>query len=170
MDAESVMRFSRITDSGGIVHIYLIIQVLHDQFRRLRAKYEKSTPFISASAVLCNGHPYVVFDFGLENARIRLDDPFGSGDKLGEKLAAGDVTTIILTDKPQDQTMDSANTFNFNLDEIIAYTFTFTTEMHELYTLYHMLKQANPETKLKTHTEARNTPAPPTSPVSPRQS
>jgi len=124
------------------VHTYLIIQVISDQFRRLRAKYRQSTPFISASAVLCNGHPYIVFNFGLENARIRLDDQFESGDKLGERFAVGDVTTIILTDKLQEQLTDSGDTFNFDLDEIIAHTFTYTREMHELYALYHLYGQA----------------------------
>jgi len=78
----------------------------------------------------------LVFGYG---ASINLSESFGSGETLGEKLHAGDVVTVILTDKSGDQLFtrkDGGLTLNFALEDVTVYLFTYTKEMEQLYDFY----------------------------------
>jgi hypothetical protein len=109
-------------------------------------------PKLSCQAIIHNGNPYVVFEYG---ASICLSEAFGSGETLGEKLVAGDIVTIILTDKPQDQLFSSSSVnlaLNFNLNEVIIYPFTYTKEMEQIYDFYRQyvnLKDSNSKIAIK---------------------
>ncbi len=70
---------------------------------------------------------------------ICLSEAFGSGETLGEKLVAGDIVTIILTDKPANQLFSSSDeelALYFGLDQVIIYPFTYTIEMDQIYDFY----------------------------------
>lgn len=114
-------------------HNYLIIQVPTQEYNSLKAKITQS---VACWPVIQNGKLTLVFGFG---AIINLSEAFGSGETLGEKLHSGDVVTVILTDKPQDQLFlikDGVLSLNFNIADVIAYPFTYTKEMVETYEVY----------------------------------
>ena len=83
-------------------HNYLIIQFGKEEFSALKARFDTQVPKLSCQAIIRNGNPYVVFEYG---GAICLSEAFGSGETLGEKLVAGDIVTIILTDKPAGSTV-----------------------------------------------------------------
>jgi fructoselysine-6-P-deglycase FrlB-like protein len=74
---------------------------------------------------------------------------------LSEKLNVGDIVTVILTDKAQDQLFvfnDNNLTLNFSLEEVVVYPFTYTKEMeqiYEFYSNYTKLKDTNRQISLK---------------------
>jgi hypothetical protein len=78
---------------------------------------------------------------------------------LGEKLQPGDIITVILTDKPQDQLFvltDNKLTVNFGLEEVTVYPFTYTKEMeqiYEFYTHYTNIKDSNNQIAVKNKTK-----------------
>lgn len=128
------MQFFQLRDSESKVwHNYLIIQVPTPEYNSLKAKVTQS---IAPWPVIQNGRPTIVFGYG---AMINLSEAFGSGETLGEKLHAGDIVTVILTDKPQDQLFQNKEgtaTLNFNLSDVTIHPFTFTKEMEQTYEFY----------------------------------
>jgi len=113
---------------------YLVIQVSKEGYLSLKAQVTQTS--VNCWPVLQNGMPMLVFGYG---ASINLSESFGSGETLGEKLHAGDVVTVILTDKSGDQLFtrkDGGLTLNFALEEVTVYLFTYTKEMEQLYDFY----------------------------------
>lgn len=113
---------------------YLIIQVSKEGYLSLKAQVTQTS--VNCWPVIQNGKPMLVFGYG---ASINLSESFGSGETLGEKLHAGDVVTVILTDKSGDQLFtrkDGGLTLNFALEEVTVYLFTYTKEMEQLYDFY----------------------------------
>ncbi len=133
-------------------HNYLVVQLGKEEFRALKTRFETQVPKLDCWAMIRDGGPYIVFDYG---GVISLGEAFGSGQTLGEKLQVGDVVTVILTDKPQDQLFILENRvlkLNFALSEVIVYPFTYTKEMeqtYEFYAHYARLKEGNREVTIK---------------------
>ena len=114
-------------------HNYLVVPLSKEGFSALRTQFESHVPNFSCWALLKKGQPYIVFDYG---GAVCLSEAFGSGETLGDKLAAGDVVTVVLTDKPQEQLFvfsEGNLTLNFSLDEVIVYPFTYNKEMETTY-------------------------------------
>lgn len=81
-------------------HNYLVLPLSKDEFVTLQSRFETQVPKLSCWATIRKGRPFIVFEYG---GTICLSEPFGSGETLGDKLAVGDIVTVVLTDKPQDQ-------------------------------------------------------------------
>lgn len=114
----------------------LVMQVSKEEYSSLKTKFDSEVPKLACWAVIRNGNPYIVFEYG---GSIRLSEEFGSGETLGDKLGVGDIVTVILTDKPQDQLFvlsEGSLKINFNLEDVIAYPFTYTKEMEQAYEFY----------------------------------
>jgi hypothetical protein len=115
---------------------YLVIQLGKEEFDALKTRFDSQVPRFSCWAIIRKGNPYIVFEYG---GTICLSESFGSGETLGDKLTVGDVVTVILTDKPQDQLFVFANNtldLKFSLEEVIAYPLTYTEEMEQIYDFY----------------------------------
>lgn len=142
------MQFAHIIDEfTGIQHNYLILPLEKEQFESTKKLFEKYIPAISCSAVLRNGHPYIIIDYGFGGhfkSTIPLDETFYSGENLGDKFDIGEVVTIILTDRPQDKVITLSKkgvSFEVPLEELIAFSLTYTEEMAEIYTFYKLVQQ-----------------------------
>lgn len=149
------MQFFQMRDNDSkIWHNYLVIQVSKEGYLSLKATIAQSP--VTCWPVIQNGKPTLVFGYG---ASINLSEEFGSGETLGDKLHAGDVVTVILTDKPQDQLFakkDTGLALNFALEEVTVYLFTYTKEMeqlYEFYTGYTRQKEANSQVETKNRTK-----------------
>jgi hypothetical protein len=133
-------------------HNYLIIQVTKEEYSAIHTRFGSQTPKLNYGTIIRDGYPYVIFEYG---AMINLGEAFGSGQTLGEKLQVGDIVTVILTDKPQDQLFILENNslkLNFALSEVIVYPFTYTKEMeqiYEFYAHYAILKEGTREVSIK---------------------
>jgi len=131
----------------GIEHNYLILPLSGKQFADMKEMCEKHIPSITCSAVIRKGHPYIVVDYGFGGylkSTIPLDEVFYSGEKLGDKLKAGDALTVILTDKPQDEVVTISKkkaVFNVALEDLVAFSFIYTPEMEEIYALYSLYQR-----------------------------
>jgi len=113
---------------------YLVIQVSKEGYLSLKAQVTRTS--LNCWPVIQNGKPMLVFGYG---ASFNLSEGFGCGETLGEKLHAGDVVTVILTDKSGDQLFtrkDGGLTLNFALEDVTVYLFTYTKEMEQLYDFY----------------------------------
>jgi hypothetical protein len=130
------MQFFHMRDEGTKNwHNYLVIQVTKDTYISLKAKLDIQS-IVGSGAVIQNGKPYITFSYG---GTINLSETFGSGETLGDKLQSGDIVTVILTDKPQNQLFvfnDNNLTLNFNLEEVTVYNFTYTKEMEQIYEFF----------------------------------
>lgn len=140
------MQFFYMEDElTGVEHNYLILPLEEKQFQRMRELCKEHIPSISCSAVIRKGHPYIAIDFGLYfRSSIPLDEVFYSGERLGDKLKVGDVLTVILTDRPQDQVITLTRnkmSFNVSLEELLVFSFKYTEEMHEIYTFYQLIQR-----------------------------
>lgn len=137
--------FYMLDEFTGIEHNYLILPLEKKQFERMRELCEEHIPSISCSAVIRKGHPHIAVDFGLYfKSSIPLDEVFSSGEKLGDKLKVGDLLTVILTDRPQEQVITLTKnkaSFNVPLEELLAFSFKYTEEMDEIYTLYKIIQR-----------------------------
>ena len=122
-------------------HNYLVVPLGKEELDAIRMRFESQVPQLSCWAMIRKGKPYVVFEYG---GSICLSEAFGSGETLGDKLAVGDVVTVVLTDKPQEQLFvfsEGNLTLNFSLDEVIVYPFTYNKEMEATYDFYKHYKQ-----------------------------
>jgi hypothetical protein len=139
------MQFLSITDQSSLKHNFLIIPLSGDEFNELLGQCEKCIPEISVSAILHRGHPYIVADFSSGSWRtlIPLDRALENNETLGAKLNAGDVLTVILTSNPQvAKAIKEKSNFNFDLNDILAFSLTYTKSMAETYTLYRMNQES----------------------------
>jgi len=115
-------------------HNYLIIPMSAEDFGALKARFMAQTPKLGSTAVVRGGKPFIIFEYG---GALDLSEQFGSGETLGDKLAAGDIVTVILTDQTQPFTSSEEGVkINFNLEDVIAYPFTYTREMEQTYEFY----------------------------------
>jgi hypothetical protein len=131
------MQFFRLRDDESRNwRNHLIVQLGKEEFNALKTRFDTQVPKLTCQAIIRNGNPYVVFEYG---GSICLSEAFGSGETLGEKLVAGDIVTIILTDKQPNQLFSSSGeglALNFGLDQVIIYPFTYTKEMEQIYDFY----------------------------------
>ncbi len=133
-------------------HNYLIVQLPKPDFDNLKTRFEMQVPKLACSPIMRKGHPTLVFEYG---GTVDLSEEFGSGETLGDKLQVGDVVTVILTDQPQNQIFSQTQEgpkLNLNLTDIVAYPFTYTKEMenlYEVYSAYSSLKSGDRELKIK---------------------
>jgi hypothetical protein len=154
------MQFFYMTDQfTGIEHTYLILPLTEKQFESMKKVSDEIIPLVTCSAMIRKGHPCIVFDYGIMGdvkSTLPLDEVFESGERLGDKFKVVDVLTVILTAKPQDKVITSSKekvTFNVSLDEIIAFSFSYTLEMEEIYAFYNLFQRvkqgerANPKTR-----------------------
>ena len=114
-------------------HNYLIVPLSQTDFDALKARLETQVPRLACYPIVRNGNPYVVFEYG---GAVNLSEEFGSGETLGDKLQVGDIVTIILTEQPQSQLVTQSEDgvkLNFSLKDVVAYPFTYTKEMENLY-------------------------------------
>jgi len=112
---------------------YLWVPLSKEEFVAVQVQFKSQIPKFSSSAMIRKGNPYIVFEYG---RTICLSEAFGSGETLGDKLVVGDVLTVVLTDKSQDQLFVfsvSNLTVDFSLDDVIVYLFTYTNEMWQIY-------------------------------------
>ncbi len=143
-------------DESKTWHNYLIIQVTKEEYGAIHNRFSSQTPRLTYGTIIRNGNPYVIFEYG---GMINLSEAFGSGETLGEKLQVGDIVTVILTDKPQEQLFVLENNglkLNFALSEVIVYPFTYTKEMertYEFYAHYARLKDEGSEVQVKKQTK-----------------
>jgi len=117
-------------------HTYLIVQLPKEDFDALCARFESQVPKLACHPILRSGCPYVVFEYG---GAVNLSEEFGSGETLGDKLQVGDIVTVILTDQPQSQLFSQSEgevKLNFSLKDVLAYPFTYSKEMENLYEFY----------------------------------
>jgi len=91
------------------------------------------------------GHPYVIVDFGGADAwktAIALDEVSQDGHKIGDELALGDVLTVILTSKSIAANISKNKVFmDVPLEEVLVFSFLYTADMAQNYTIYSMYKQ-----------------------------
>jgi hypothetical protein len=149
------MQFFQMRDSENKTwHNYLIIQVSKEGYLSLKAQITQAS--VNCWPVIQNGKPTVVFGYG---ASINLSESFGSGETLGEKIHAGDIVTVILTDKPQEQIFTRKETglgLNFALEDVTIHPFTYTKEMEQIYEIYQSfttLKDSNSQNEAKSKTK-----------------
>jgi hypothetical protein len=138
------MLFLNLEDKWfGGQHTYLIVPIESKELKTLKNLFSETAPSLTFSAFLLFGHPCIGINYNQYAVRIPLDEVFASGKMLGDNLKIGDVTTLILTDKPQNEviTLPTKEIFNFELENIIAYVFTCTKEMQEVFQLYSFYKR-----------------------------
>jgi hypothetical protein len=136
------MQFFRMRDNESKSwRNYLIVQLPKEEYSAIHSRFGSQTPKLSCGAIIRDGVPYVVFEYG---GKVSLSETFGSGQTLGDKLFPGDLVTVILSDKPGEQlfvSSEGALKLSFSLDEVIVYVFTYTKEMEQIYDFYsHYIK------------------------------
>ena len=117
-------------------HNYLVLPLSKDEFAALQSRFESQVPKLSCWVTIRKGRPFIVFEYG---GAICLSEAFGSGETLGDKLAVGDIVTVVLTDKPQDQLFvfsEGKVNLNFNIEDVLVHPFTYTKEMESIYEFY----------------------------------
>jgi hypothetical protein len=91
----------------------------------------------------------VVVDFGAGGSyktAIALDEESEDGDKVGDKLAVGDVLTVILTSKSKAVKVSKDKVYlNAPLKEVLAFSFLYTEDIAENYSLFKMYRQPKAE-------------------------
>ncbi len=131
------MQFFRLRDEESRSwRNYLVIELGKEEFSSLKARFDTQVPKLGSWAVIRNGKPFIVSEYG---GAICLSEAFGSGETLGDKLVVGDILTVILTDKPQNQLFASSADslkLNFGLADVIVYPVTYTKEMEQIYDFY----------------------------------
>ena len=130
-----------LDEFAGTRHKYIVSSMEKEQFQRLKELWEKQIPVISGSVMIRRGHPIISIDFGVDFFRsaIPLDDLFESGERLGDKLVAGDILIIVLTDQPEDEVIASSKSrlhLNVPLEDILVFGLRYTEEMSEIYTFF----------------------------------
>lgn len=137
-----VMQFFHMRDDETKSwHNYLVVQLGTAEFDAIQTRFDSQVPKLSCWAMIKKGQPYVVFEYG---GSICLSEAFGSGETLGDKLVVGDVITVVLTDKPQEQLFvfsEGNLSLNFSLDEVIVHPFTYNKEMEVTYDFYTHYKE-----------------------------
>lgn len=133
------MQLYSLTDESNLKHNFLVIQLSEKEFNELVGQCEKCIPSISISTLIHGGHPYIVVDFGSGSWKtvIPLDETLENNENLGDQLNPGDIVTVILTTNLQAVRVQNGKAeFDIPLDEILAFSFTYSKEMAENYMLY----------------------------------
>ncbi len=143
------MQFFTVTDESNIKHKVLVVPLSDGEMNELMAQCKTCMPSISVSAMVQNGHPYVIVDFGAGGSyktALALDEESEDGDKIGDELAVGDLLTVILTSKDRAVKVSRGKVYmNVPLDEVLAFSFLFTADMAENYAVFKMYKQPRAE-------------------------
>lgn len=87
------------------------------------------------------GHPYVIVDFsgGTWKTAIALDTESEDGHKVGDELSVGDVLNVILTsDLHAIEVSQNKVYIKIPLENILAFSFLYTADIAENYTLFNM--------------------------------
>ena len=139
------MQFFTTTDQSNVKHKFLVIPLSENEFTELTGQCEKCIPSISISSLIQNGHPYVIVDFGAGGSWktvIPLDEASEDGHKIGDELAVGDVLTVILTTDSQAMKISKEKVYmNIPLEEVLAFSFLYTADIAENYSLFNMYQQ-----------------------------
>ncbi|MCW4023585.1 MAG: hypothetical protein NWF01_00930 [Candidatus Bathyarchaeota archaeon] len=149
------MQFFHIrNDDSKNWYNYLVVQLGKEEFSALKAKQNMQAADFASCAVIRDGAPFVVFGYG---GGICLSEAFESGQTLADKLMAGDVVTVILTDKPQEELFVFSGhslSLNFNLEEVVVHSFTYSKEMEQIYEFYkHYTKVKGIDNKIPVKTK-----------------
>ena len=139
------MNFFSVTDESNIKHNILVLPLSETEFNELVGKCEKCMPTLLISSLIRNGHPYVVADFGPDGWKtaIPLDEASEDGHKIGDELAIGDVLTVILTSNPEAVRISKDKAYmNVPLEQVLAFSFLYTADIAENYSLFNMYQQS----------------------------
>jgi hypothetical protein len=143
------MQFLTVTDNSNVKHKILVISLSDKEMNELVGQCEKCIPSISISALIQNGHPYVIVDFGAGGSWktvIPLDQASEDGHKIGDELTVGDVLTVVLTAKSQAVKISKDKVYmNVPLENVLAFSFLYTADIAENYALFKMYKQPKGE-------------------------
>ncbi len=143
------MKFFTVTDESNIKHKVLVVPLSDAEMKELMAQCKECMPSISVSSLVQNGHPYVIVDFGAGGSyktAIALDEVSEDGDRVGDELEVGDVLTVILTSKSKAVNVSKDKVYmNVPLEEVLAFSFLYTTDISENYALFKMFKQPKGE-------------------------
>jgi len=140
------MQFFTVKDEYSIKHKVLVIPLSQTEMNQLVGQCAKCMPSISISTLVQIGHPYVIVDFGGGDAwktAIALDQESEDGHRIGDELAIGDVVNVILTSDSKALTVSGDKVYmNVPLEAILAFTFMYTADMAETYSLFKMYTQS----------------------------
>lgn len=143
------MQFFTVTDQNSVKHKVLVVPLQQKEMNTLVGQCEKCIPSIAVSSLVQMGHPYVIVDFGGGGAwktAIPLDEESEDGHRIGDELAMGDVLNVILTSDTQAMRVSEDRVYmNVPLESILAFSFIYTADMAENYSLYKMYKQPKGE-------------------------
>jgi len=143
------MQFFTVTDESAVKHKVLVVPLSQTEMNELLGHCKECMPSISVSALVQNGHPYVIVDFGAGismKTAIPLDEASEDGHKIGDELAIGDVLTVILTSKTKAVRISRDKVYmNVPLEEVLAFSFLYMADMAENYALFKMYKQSKGE-------------------------
>lgn len=143
------MQFFTVKDESNIKHKVLSVPLSDTEMNELNTQCKECMPSISVSSMVQNGHPYLIVDFGHGGSyktAIALDEESEDGDKIGDELGVGDLLTVILTSKDKQVQVSKDKVYmNMPLKQILAFSFLFTADMAENYTLFKMYKEAKAE-------------------------
>jgi hypothetical protein len=143
------MQFFTVTDKSNIKHKVLVLPLSDTEMNEVSGQCAKCMPSISISSLVQMGHPYVIIDFGGGDAwktAIALDEVSEDGHKIGDELEMGDTLTVILTSKAKAMNISRDKVYmNVPLEEVLAFSFLFTVEMAENYSLFNMYQQLKSE-------------------------
>ncbi len=143
------MKFFTVTDEASLKHKVLVVPLNDKEMLELSGQCEKCIPSISTSALIQNGHPYVIVDFGAGGTWktvIALDEESEDGHRVGDELAVGDVLNVILTSEAQAVKVSRDKVYmGVPLEAVLAFSFLYTAELAETYALYKLFKQPKAE-------------------------
>ena len=138
-----------MTDESNVKHKVLVVPLSDTEINELMAQCKECMPSISVSSMVQRGHPYVIIDFGAGGSyktALALDEESENGDKVGDELELGDLLTVILTSKTKAVKVTRDKVYmNIPLKDVLAFSFLYTAEMAENYTLFKMYKQPKGE-------------------------
>lgn len=143
------MQFFTVKDESSIKHKVLVIPLSQTEMNQLVGQCAKCMPSISISTLVQIGHPYVIVDFGGGDAwktAIALDKESEDGHRIGDELAIGDIVNVILTSDSKALTVLGDKVYmNVPLEAILAFSFMYTADMAETYSLFKMYTQSKAE-------------------------
>ena len=143
------MQFFTVTDQSSIKHKVLVVPLNQTEMNQLVGQCEKCMPSISISSIVQMGHPYLVVDFGGEDAwktAIALDKESEDGHRIGDELEMGDVLNVILTSDPKALSASKERVYmNAPLEAVLAFSVIYTADIAENYALFKMITQPKGE-------------------------
>ena len=137
-----MMFWSSLDDRTGVCHKYAVLKMEKERFLRLKKLFETEIPDVSSSATIRKGCPSISVSISLGTLEggfrlaIPLNWSFESGGELGDKLAAGDILVVILTDQSSDRVISSSKdglSLNVPVEDVCVFSLRYTEEMSEIY-------------------------------------